>query len=124
MNCAPTPTVATATMAAAPAPTAGCTRRRLRVERPALTVVIVFLQMLFWPGYVSQDCSAYVSQDCSARASLSSALATKLLEENQNFRMAASWNAGLPPRKIALVTGGKPAVFGNGAGANRSAMKK
>jgi len=27
----------------------------------------------------------------------------------------------LPPRKIALVTGGKPAVIGNGAGANRSA---
>jgi hypothetical protein len=29
-------------MAAAAVPTAGCTRRRLRVERPALTVVIVW----------------------------------------------------------------------------------
>ena len=32
MNCAPTPTVATATMAAAAIPTAGYTRRRLRVD--------------------------------------------------------------------------------------------
>jgi hypothetical protein len=47
MTGAPTPTVATATAAAAAVPTAGCTRRRLRVERTALTVVIVFLHMLF-----------------------------------------------------------------------------
>jgi hypothetical protein len=85
MNCAPTPTVATATMAAAAVPTAGCTRRRLRVERAALTVVIVFLHMQFRPRYVSQD--------CSMRASLSSALATKLLEENRNSPMGANWNA-------------------------------
>src|ERR1700682_2195705 len=48
MNCAPTPTAAT--MAAAAVPAAGCTRRRLRVERPALTVVIGFLHMLFGLG--------------------------------------------------------------------------
>jgi hypothetical protein len=35
-------------MAAAAVPTAGCTRRWLRVERPALTVVIVFLHMSFF----------------------------------------------------------------------------
>jgi hypothetical protein len=34
-------------MAAAAVPTAGCTRRWLRVDRPALTAVIVFLHMLF-----------------------------------------------------------------------------
>src|SRR5882757_4611018 len=50
MNCAPTPTTAAATMAAAAVPAAGCTRRRLRVERPALTVVIVFLHMRFRLG--------------------------------------------------------------------------
>jgi hypothetical protein len=44
---APIPTVATATAAAAAIPTAAFTRRRLRVERPALTVVIDFLHMLF-----------------------------------------------------------------------------
>jgi hypothetical protein len=50
MNRAPTLTVATATMAAAEVPTAGCTHRRLCVERPGLTVVIVFLHMLIGLG--------------------------------------------------------------------------
>jgi hypothetical protein len=55
MNRAPTLTVATATMAAAAVPTAGCTRRRVRVERSALTVVIVCLQLPFLASvYISR----------------------------------------------------------------------
>jgi hypothetical protein len=50
MNCAPTTTVAIPTMAAAAVPTAGRTQRRLGVERPGLTVVIVFLHMLIGLG--------------------------------------------------------------------------
>jgi hypothetical protein len=38
--------VATPTMAAAAVPSAACARHRLGVERPRLTVVIVFLQLL------------------------------------------------------------------------------
>jgi hypothetical protein len=76
-------------MVAAAVPTAECTRRRLRVERAALTVVIVFLHMQFRPRYVSQD--------CSTRASLSSALATKFVEENRNSRMVINWSTGRHP---------------------------
>jgi hypothetical protein len=36
--------------------------------------------------------SADVSLDCSTRASLSSALATNLLQENRKSHMGASWN--------------------------------
>jgi hypothetical protein len=85
MNCAPTPTAAAATMAAATVPAAGCTRRRLIVERSALTVVIVSFAC-WWPRYVSQD--------CSTRAAFSSTLATKLVEENRNSRMVVSRNTG------------------------------
>jgi hypothetical protein len=89
MNRAPTLTVATATMVAAAVPAAGCTRRRLCVERRALTVVIVFPHTFSWPRYVSQDCSTW--------AALSSALATKLAEEKPNSCMAVSWNTGRHP---------------------------
>jgi hypothetical protein len=50
MTGAPTLAVATTTMATAAVPTAGFTHRWLRVQRPALTVVIVFLQTLFGLG--------------------------------------------------------------------------
>jgi len=46
MSCVPTTTVATATMAAAAVPSAACARHRLGIERPGLTVVMVFLQLL------------------------------------------------------------------------------
>jgi hypothetical protein len=46
MSCAPTTTVATPTMAAAAVPSAACAHHRLGIERPRLTVVIVFLQLL------------------------------------------------------------------------------
>ena len=46
MSCAPTTTVATPTMAAAAVPGAACARHRLGIERPGLTVVMVFLQLL------------------------------------------------------------------------------
>jgi hypothetical protein len=39
----------------------------------------------------------YVSQDCSTRASLSSALATKYVEENRNSRVVVSCNTGRHP---------------------------
>ena len=52
MNRAPTLTVATATMAAAAVPTAVCAHRRLHVERPGLTVVIVSSKRLAASVYI------------------------------------------------------------------------
>jgi hypothetical protein len=71
MSCAPTTTVATPTMAAAAVPSAACARHRSGIERPRLTVVIVFLQLLLLLG---------IRHGCSMRAWLSSVIATKLLE--------------------------------------------
>ena len=79
MSCAPTTTVATPTMAAAAVPSAACARHRLGIERPRLTVVIVFLQLLLLA-------SAYV-QGGSMRAWLSSVLATKPLEAGHKPRI-------------------------------------
>jgi hypothetical protein len=46
MSCAPTRTVATPTVTAAAVPSTVCAHRRLDLEPRALTVVIVFLQLL------------------------------------------------------------------------------
>ena len=79
MSCAPTTTVATPTMAAAAVPSAACARHRLGIERPRLTVVIVFLQLLLLA-------SAYVKAARCVRG-LSSVLATKPLEAGHKPRI-------------------------------------
>ncbi len=84
MSCAPTTTVATPTMAAAAVPSAACARRRLGVERPRLTVVIVFLQFAF--------AGLGMRQGGSMRACLSSVLATKPLEAGHKPRI---WLVGM-----------------------------
>ena len=78
MSCAPTTTVATPTMAAAAVPSAACARHRLGIERPRLTVVIVFLQFAF--------ASLGIRQGGSMRARLS-VLATKPLEAGHKPRI-------------------------------------
>jgi hypothetical protein len=54
MNCAPTTTVATPTMAAAAVPSAACARHRLGIERPRLTVVIGSTNCFCWPRHTSR----------------------------------------------------------------------